>query len=59
MKSSMFGKVSEFAKSPRGQQLLRDAAGKAQQFAKDPKNRAKIEGLRRRFSGGPGGTTPR
>ena len=52
MKQSMFDKVSQFAKSPKGQQLIRDAAGKAQQFAKDPKNRAKIEDLRRRFTGG-------
>ncbi|MGY1809649.1 hypothetical protein ACI8AF_19965 [Blastococcus sp. SYSU D00669] len=59
MKSSMFDKVSQFARSPKGQQVIRDFAGKAQQFAKDPKNRARIEDARRRFSGGRGGTTPR
>ncbi|MGY1617481.1 hypothetical protein ACI797_12145 [Geodermatophilus sp. SYSU D00691] len=59
MKSSMFDKVSQFARSPKGQQVIREFAGKAQQFAKDPKNRARIEDARRRFSGGRGGTTPR
>ena len=52
MKSSMFTKISQFASSPQGQRMIREATGKAQQFAKDPKNRAKIEDLRRRFSGG-------
>jgi len=55
MKSSMFDKISQFAKSPRGQQVIRDVAGKAQQFSKDPKNRARIEDARRRFGGGRGG----
>jgi hypothetical protein len=56
MKASMFDKITQFAKSPKGQQMIRDATGKAQRFAKDPKNRAKIEDLRRRFAGG---TRPR
>ena len=58
MKSSMFDRISQFAKSPKGQQMIRDVAGRAQQFANDPKNRAKIEDMRRRFSGGRG-PTPR
>jgi conjugal transfer/entry exclusion protein len=56
MKSSMFDKITQFAASPKGQRMIRQATGKAQQFANDPKNRARIEELRRRFSGG--GTTP-
>jgi hypothetical protein len=59
MKSSMFDKISQFAKSPKGQQVIRDVTGRAQQFAKDPKNRQKIEDMRRRFSGGRGPTPPR
>jgi hypothetical protein len=55
MKSSMFDKVAQFARSPRGQQMIRDFAGKAQEFAKDPKNRQRIEDARRRFTGGQGG----
>ena len=56
MKSSMFDKLAQFASSPKGQQMIREVTGKAQQFANDPKNRAKIEDLRRRFTGG--GTNP-
>jgi hypothetical protein len=52
MKSSLFTKLSQFAASPQGQRMIREATGKAQQFAQDPKNRARIEDLRRRFSGG-------
>jgi hypothetical protein len=58
MKSSMFDKISQFAKSPKGQQVIRDVTDRAQQFAKDPKNRQKIEDMRRRFSGGGGPTRP-
>jgi hypothetical protein len=52
MKQSMFDKITQFAKSPKGQQMIREATGKAQKFASDPKNKAKIDDLRRRFSGG-------
>jgi hypothetical protein len=55
MKPSMLGKLTQFAKSPQGQQMIRDVAGKAQQFAKDPKNQQKIEDVRRRFTGGGAG----
>ena len=58
MKSSMFDKLSQFAHSPKGQQMIRDAAGKAQQFAKDPRNKQRIEDVRRKVMGtGRGGTT--
>ena len=50
--ASMFDKLAQFARSPKGQQVIRQVTTKAQQFASDPKNRAKIEDLRRRFSGG-------
>lgn len=50
--ASLFSKVAQFANSPKGQQVIRQATDKAQQLAKDPKNRAKIDDVRRRFSGG-------
>lgn len=56
--ASMFDKLAQFAKSPKGQQAIRQATEKAQQFAADPKNRAKIEDMRRRFMGGRGGSGP-
>lgn len=51
MKSSMFDKVAQLARSPKGQQVIRDVTGKAQQFMNDPKNRQRIEEARRRFTG--------
>jgi hypothetical protein len=53
--ASLFDKVTQFANSPKGRQALRQATEKAQQLAKDPKTRAKIDDVRRRFQGG-GGT---
>jgi hypothetical protein len=58
MKASMFDRISQFARSPKGQQMIRQVAGKAQQFASDPKNRARIDEARRRFGSG-GGARPR
>jgi hypothetical protein len=43
---SLSQKLSEFARSPKGQQL----ADKAKAAAQDPKNREKIDRLRARFS---------
>jgi hypothetical protein len=54
--ASLFDKVVQLANSPKGKQAVRQATEKAQQFAKDPKTRAKIEDVRRRFQGGRGGT---
>lgn len=54
--ASLFSKLTQFAKSPQGQRAIRTAGDKAQQFAKDPKNRAKIDDVRRRFQGGGSGT---
>jgi len=52
--ASLFNKVAQFANSPKGKQVIRQATDKAQQLAKDPKNRAKIDDVRRRLSGGRG-----
>ncbi|GAB4080273.1 hypothetical protein GCU67_16530 [Modestobacter muralis] len=52
--ASLLNKVIQFANSPKGKQVIRQATDKAQTFAKDPKNRAKIEEARRRFQGGRG-----
>jgi hypothetical protein len=48
----LIDKIMKFAKSPQGQRAIRQATDKAQQFAKDPKNRAKIDDVRRRLQGG-------
>jgi hypothetical protein len=58
--ASLFSKVAQFANSPKGKQAIRQATDKAQQLAKDPRTRAKIDDVRRRMqggrSGGQGGT---
>ena len=54
--ASLFSKVAQFANSPQGKQAIRSATEKAQQLAKDPKTRAKIDDVRRRLQGGRGGT---
>ena len=53
--ASLFNKVVQFANSPKGKQVIRQATDKAQQMAKDPKTRAKIDEVRRRVQGGRGG----
>ncbi|MGY1813538.1 hypothetical protein [Blastococcus sp. SYSU D00820] len=47
--SSIINKVAQFARSPKGQQALRQVTARAQQMARDPKTRAKVEQLRGRF----------
>ena len=54
--ASLFSKVAQFATSPKGKQAIRSATEKAQELAKDPKTRAKIDDVRRRIQGGRGGT---
>jgi hypothetical protein len=54
--ASLFSKAAQFAYSPKGKQVIRQATEKAQELAKDPKTRAKIDGVRRRLQGGRGGT---
>jgi hypothetical protein len=54
--ASLFNKVVEFANSPKGRQVIRQATDKAQQMARDPKTRARIDDVRRRMQGGRGGS---
>ena len=54
--ASLFNKVVQLANSPKGKQAIRQATEKAQQLAKDPKTKAKIDDARRRIQGGRGGT---
>lgn len=44
---SLMSKLSSFARSPQGRRTIEQATRKAQQMAKDPANRAKVEDLRR------------
>jgi hypothetical protein len=53
--ASLFSKVAQFANSPKGKQVIRQATDKAQEMARDPKTRAKIDEVRRRVQGGRGG----
>ncbi len=57
--ASLISKLTQFARSPQGQRAIRTATDKAQQFAKDPKNRAKIDQFRSRLQGGKGGGAAR
>jgi hypothetical protein len=42
----LFDRVARLARSPKGQQVLAQATAKAQQLAKDPATRARIERAR-------------
>jgi len=53
--ASLFTKVVQFANSPKGKEVIRQATDKAQELAKDPKTRAKLDDVRRRVQGGRGG----
>ncbi|MGY1623395.1 hypothetical protein ACI789_14455 [Geodermatophilus sp. SYSU D00965] len=58
--ASLFSKLTQYANTPQGKRTIAQFTEKAQQFAKDPKTRAKIDEARRRFQGGRGsGTTDR
>lgn len=50
--ASLFSKVAQFANSPKGKQVIRQATDKAQQLADDPRTKAKIDDVRRRIQGG-------
>ncbi len=52
--ASLFSKLTQFANTPKGRQVIAQATEKAQQLAKDPTTRAKIDDARRRFQGGRG-----
>ena len=56
--ASLFSKLTQFANTPKGRQVIAQATDKAQQLAKDPKTRAKIDDVRRRVQGGRGGSGP-
>ncbi|MBF5080729.1 hypothetical protein [Quadrisphaera sp. INWT6] len=60
--AGLLSKLTDFARSPKGQRAISTASRKAQQMARDPKNRSKIDGLRSKLGGRGGtggGTTPR
>jgi hypothetical protein len=57
--ASLFTKLTQFANTPKGRQVIAQATEKAQQLAKDPRTRAKIDEARRRFQGGRGSGTDR
>ena len=42
---SLIGRLTAFARSPKGQRMIGQATSKAQQMSKDPKTRAKIQQL--------------
>jgi hypothetical protein len=52
----MLDRLTQFAKSPRGQQTIRQLTEKGQQLARDPRTRARLDEVRRRFQGGGRGT---
>ena len=47
--ASLFDKVAKIARSPKGQQAIDQASRKAQELAKDPATRARLEQVKRRF----------
>ena len=57
--ASMITKLTQFANSPRGRQAIQQLTEKGQQLARDPKTRAKLDEMRRRFQNGQRGTGPR
>jgi curli biogenesis system outer membrane secretion channel CsgG len=54
--AGLLGKLTAYARTPAGQRVIRTAAQKAQQLAKDPKTRAKVSEFRQRA--GRRGQTP-
>jgi hypothetical protein len=53
--ASMLNKGMQFANSPKGKQMIRQATDKAQELARDPKTRARLDDVRRKMQGGRGG----
>jgi hypothetical protein len=47
---SLIGRLTAFARSPKGQRAISQATSKAQQLSKDPKTRAKLQQLTSRTS---------
>ena len=54
--ASLFDKVAQLANNPKAKQAIQQATTKAQEMAKDPRTRAKIDDVRRRIQGGGRGT---
>jgi hypothetical protein len=54
--ASLFNKVVQLANNPKTKQAIQQATVKAQDLAKDPKTRARIDDVRRRIQGGGRGT---
>jgi hypothetical protein len=50
--ASLMNRLAQFANSPRGKQAIRQLTERGQQLARDPRTRARIEEVRRRFQGG-------
>lgn len=48
--ASLFNKIAKYARSPEGQRMLRQAGQKAQEIAKDPATKRKIEDVRSRVT---------
>ena len=58
---SLMNRLAQFANSLRGKEAIRQLTERGQQLARDPRTRARIEEVRRRFQGGgsAGGGTDR
>jgi len=56
--ASVLNKIQQFANSPKGKQMIRQLSERAQQMSRDPRTRAKIEDVRRRFQSGRAGSRP-
>jgi hypothetical protein len=55
-------RITAFARSPQGQRVITTATRKAQEIARDPRTKEKVQQLRERAAqrrGGSGGTPPR
>jgi len=48
--AGLFNKIAQVARSPKGQQMMRQAGAKAQQMAKDPATRARLNDVRTRVT---------
>ena len=60
--AGIVSRIAAFARTPQGQRVITTAARKAQELARDPRNRERVQQLRqraaRRGSGGAGGAGP-
>ena len=56
--ASLMGRVTQWARSPQGQRVIAEAAKKAQQVAKDPATRARVQQMRSRVANRHSPSTP-